>query len=294
MIRTALGAAFLLASAAQVGATVCGHPAVRFIDSVPIADKKRGFTEPSGLSLSDEPGSLLSVSDDTAALFSLTFDGKHLRGLDPEIEHRDLEGIALDPAGKRILTVSEKAAALQVIDFDTQTSREIALADMRGYELVRPAFEKSDPNDRLEGIAIDTARDRIFLLKEKRPRLLLEVSSDLSEIRRVTELTPALGFVDDDQPDRHLDVSGATVDVATGCLWIVSDRGERLFLFDPRSDTAARSYALGWLDGNKARGILHAEGIAHDPATDRLFVINDDGKSSRLFTFEILRDGVTR
>ena len=118
----------------------------------------------------------------------------------------------------------------------------------------------------------------------------MEVSSDLVEILRVTELTPALGFVDDDQSDRHLDVSGLSLDEPTGCLWIVSDRAERLFLFDPAGQSPTRSYGLGWLDGNEPRNLPHAEGVTYDASTEHLFIVNDDAKASRLFTFEILRN----
>ena len=181
--------------------------------------------------------------------------------------------------------------ALRRLAKGTKDAAQIALSNMDGYAAIERAFETSDPNDGLEGIAVDAERGRVFVLKEKRPRLLLELSADLGEILRATELTPALGFVDDDQSDRHLDVSGLAVDGPTGCLWIVSDRGRRLFLFDPAGTGPAQSFALGWLDGKKARDIPHAEGIAHAPQADRLYIVNDDGKASRLFTFEVLRGG---
>ncbi|WP_093163645.1 SdiA-regulated domain-containing protein [Aliiruegeria lutimaris] len=269
----------------------CGHPSVRFLKSDRIADKALGFSEPSGLSLTEEADRFLSVSDDMPALFMLDNDGRHQTPPDAIFNVEDLEGIVFDPVGNRILAVSESAAGVLVIDRQSGESELVLLADMKGYKPVRKAFKTSDPNDGLEGIAIDPERGRVYLLKEKRPRLLLELSLDLSEIFRVTELTPALGFIDDDQSNRHLDVSGLTLDAPTGCLWIVSDRAERLFLFDPEGKSPTRSYSLGWLDGEKPRKLPHAEGVAHDARTERLYIVNDNGKASRLFTFEILRDG---
>lgn len=272
----------------------CGDPSIRFLKSDRIADKAFGFSEPSGLSLAEETDHFLSVSDDISALFKFDRDGQH--GTPPRaiFEGEDLEGIALDTAGNRILVVSERAAGIVVIDSRSGVSEMVFLADMKGYRPVRKVFKTSDPNDGLEGIAINPKLERVYLLKEKRPRLLLELSLDLTEILKVTELTPALGFVDDDHSDRHLDVSGLTLDEPTGCLWIVSDQAERLFLFDPARKTPTRSYSLGWLDGEKPRKLPHAEGVAHDAQTERLFIVNDNGKASRLFTFEVLRDGSGR
>ncbi len=281
----------VLTSVASVAVADCGHPSVRFLNSDRIADKALGFTEPSGLSLVEETDHFLSVSDDTPALFELDRVGQPATPPVEIVDGNDLEGIVLDGVGNRILAVSESTAGIVVIDSASGMSELVLLEDMGGYDAVNKTFKTSDPNDGLEGIAIDPERERVYVLKEKRPRLLLELSLDLTEILRVTELTPALGFVDDDQSDRHLDVSGMTLDAPTGCLWIVSDRAERLFLFDPARSSPTRSYTLGWLDGEKPRELPHAEGVAHDARTERLYIVNDNGKASRLFTFEVLRDG---
>lgn len=280
-----------LTVATKVALADCGTPSVRFLKSEPIAVSSEGFSEPSGLSMTDDGKHFLSVSDDSAALFLLDQEGTLRQPQGIALKKPDLEGVALDLSGNRILAVNEGAFAIVVIDVTSGELDQLPLSDMVGYNAVKQSFKTSDPNDGLEGIAVDAERGRVFVLKEKAPRLLLEISMDLKEILRATELTPALGFVDDDQSDKHLDVSGLTVDGSTGCLWIVSDRAERLFLFDPEGNGETHSFALGWLDGKKPRDIPHAEGIAHDPRAERLYIVNDDGKASRLFTFEILRSG---
>ena len=289
-LRLGLSLLFLTGGASAALAD-CGHPSVRFLKSDRIADKALGFSEPSGLSVAEDGDHFLSVSDDISGLFMLDRDGRHGTPPDAVFDVEDLEGIVFDPVGNRILAVSESAAGILAIDNRSGESELVLLGDMKGYQPVRKPFVTSHPNDGLEGIAIDAERDRVYLLKEKRPRLLLELSMELTEILRVRELTPALGFVDDDQSNHHLDVSGLTLDAPTGCLWIVSDRAERLFLFDPAGKSPTRSYSLGWLDGKKPRELPHAEGIAHDARTERLYIVNDNGKASRLFTFEIMRDG---
>lgn len=278
----------------QIAHSDCGKPSVRFLKSERIADKSHGFTEPSGLALGQDGTHFFSVSDNRSGFYLLDPDGAFqlFQDIAPEVE--DLEGISFDPAGNRILAVSEGATGVVAMDAQSGVAELILLEDMKGYSSVEGIFKTSDPNDGLEGIGVDPVGKRIFLLKEKRPRLLLELSMDLTEIRHVTGLTPALGFIDDDQSDYHLDVSGVSVDRATGCLWIVSDRGNRLFLFDPDAQGPARSFALAWLDGKKARDISNAEGVAHDPIRERLYIVTDDDKNSRLFTFEILRDGAGR
>lgn len=284
----------ILTGIAKVALADCGSPAIRFLTSDRIAHKALGFSEPSGLSMAEKADHFLSVSDDVSALFQLDLEGRHGTPPGAAIDGDDLEGIAVDVAGNRILVVSESDAGIVVIDVRSGDSTLVFLEDLDGYDLVREVFKTADPNDGLEGITIDPERQRIYVLKEKHPRLLLELSLDLTKILWGTELTPALGFVDDDQSDRHLDVSGVTLDAPTGCLWIVSDRAERLFLFDPKGKSPTLSYTLGWLDDEEPRKLPHAEGVAHDARNERLYIVNDNGEASRLFTFEVLREGSSK
>ena len=171
--RLAILGSLLVAGFAQGALADCGHPSVRFLKSDRIADKSLGFSEPSGLSLAGVAGQLLSVSDDTAALFQLDLNGAHTTPPKASIDNADFEGIALDPVGNRILIASEGAAGIVVVDAHSGDVSLVPLSDMDGFKAVKRIFKASDPNDGLEGIAVDPEQDRIFLLKEKRPRLMV-------------------------------------------------------------------------------------------------------------------------
>lgn len=264
----------------------CGVPTITFLDSVRIYDKSNGLKEPSGLSLSADGTHLWTVSDDTGAVIALGFDGKVLADQTQPLDVDDLEGIALDPANGRLLAVSEKSTEIVVIAPDQAGIRRVPLSTLEGIKAVEDRYQKFDPKDGLEGVAVHPTEDLVYVLKEKRPRLLLELSGDLSEVHRVVHLTPALGFVDDDASENRLDVSGVAVDGRNGCLWIVSDRGRRLFIVNPNG-AVAHSFPLGWLDGGTSHTIHHAEGIAYDADAGRLFIVNDNGKHARLFTYEV-------
>lgn len=279
---------FALLVAPMVAIASCGNPVVEFVSSAPVADSVQGFTEPSGLALSLDGSQLWSVSDDTPALFALNFDGVILQRIDLDESARDLEGVAVQPSSGRVLVLREGSADVQSIDPDTGLIQTYTVATMSGGDRTARKLATSDPNDRLEGIALAPDEGAVFVLKEKRDRLLLRLSNDLTAVSAMIELTPKLGYDVKGLKNRQLDVSGLAVDDPTGCLWIVSDRGKRLFLAD-RSGQIRHSFQLGWLDDGQPELVAHAEGIAYGPQLDRLFIVNDDGAASRLFTYQITR-----
>lgn len=289
------GALALLAFCASVtaaqsaGATAsgCGTPALRVLSAASLQDTDKRLREASGLSLSQDGQGLWSLGDGAPDAVLMGFDASFTRRLDLGKDAKDLEGIAAAPDG-RLLAVSEAEAAILAVDPDTGHVERHRLKDMTGYERLAAAFHPSDSNDGLEAIAVDPHAGAVLVAKERTPRLLIEISLDLTEIRAVTELSAQLGFRDDDASDHQLDVSGLAVDARTGCLWVLSDRGERLFLY-ARGTGVVQSYALAFDDEGKPRPVINAEGVAHQPGADRLHIVTDDGKSARLITYQIQR-----
>ena len=94
------------------------------------------------------------------------------------------------------------------------------------------------------------------------------------------------GFTDNNRRDRKIDVSGIAYDRWRDRFWIVSDTAQRVYLYDWARHQAV-SAPLVWNDRGWRRTIEHAEGIAVDPAGDRLYIVTDDKGSSRLFVFRI-------
>jgi len=160
------------------------------------------------------------------------------------------------------------------------------LSELEGYGEVAGLFKGYTENKGLEGIAIDPVSGHVYLLKEAKPRLMLELSPDLGRILGHRILNDSAGFYGGLDPDGGLAVSGIVRDPVRGLSWIVSDRGARVFLL-PDGAHPAVHLPLTEIRNGEVRAVKNAEGIALDRTGQRLFVISDDGKSSRLFTYRI-------
>ena len=260
---------------------------VTFIESFPIFDKKADFKEPSGLALSADCSHLWSVSDSAKRIVRLGLDGRILSDGAIELPVQGLEGLAFDAGGSRLLMVREDGNEVLAADIASgEVTLRRKLADMHGYRDVGAYFETSRKNKGLEGITIDPATGRVFVLKEGDPMLLIELSRDLDRIVGHKVLNAAKGFNESLARGAKLDVSGVAFDQERGLLWVVSDRGRRIFLVDPDTARAGNAPLKATVDGKEV-DVHHGEGIAYCPENGRLYVVNDDGKSSRLFVYEI-------
>ncbi len=264
---------------------------LRFIESFKIADKKHGFVEPSGLSLSHSGDSFWSVSDDTKAIFNLGLDGKVRKSASFPLDVNDLEGIILDPSGELLYAVQEKNNQIIKIDVaDRNMLVRRALADMEGYDAIAPLLANSSRNKGLEGITLDPEDGTIYVIVESEPRLLVLVSPDLQAITGHRVLSAESGFVDDVENDRGLDISGLAYDQRDGRIWIVSEKGARVFRYDLASNRA-QSAPLLIPDGDDIKRLKGAEGVAFDARTHRLYILTDKDKRSRLYVFEVRPEG---
>lgn len=277
--------------AASLCAVIPGFPAsgssedihLRFEHSEAIADRGHDFTEVSGLSLARD-GGFWAVSDDTARLFRLDEAGKvrMKASLDADT---GLEGVALDLAGGRIFAVREDTAEVLAFSDEGGMTRH-PLLSMAGAGVVAPYFSPNDARDGLEGISVDPDSGAVYVVKERRPRLLLEISPDLSQVRQVIALTGSAGFASDMADDDHLDVSGLAWDAGRRGLWITSDTGKALYFFSLET-MQARGWALVDEAGGSPGRVSNAEGVALGADGQTLFVVTDDGRNSRLLTYRI-------
>lgn len=270
----------------SLGHAVSGSPddiQLRFERSEEIADRGHDFTEVSGLSL-DSDGGFWAVSDDTARLFRLDDVGKIQKKLSLEAMP-GLEGIALDIAGRRVLAVKEDTTEILAFPEDGGMTRHPVLS-MVGAGGLAPYFSAADQNDGLEGISIDPESGAVYVIKERRPRLLIEIAPDLARVQRVIALTNSIGFASDSADEDHLDVSGLAWDAGRRGLWITSDTGKALYFF---SLDRMQAWAWGLVDeDSKTPGrVSNAEGVALGTDGQTLFVVTDDGKNSRLLTYRI-------
>ncbi|MFZ7093934.1 SdiA-regulated domain-containing protein [Primorskyibacter sp. 2E233] len=278
-----LAALFCAAAPGFAGPDTPERVVLRFIQSHKIADKEHDFTEVSGLALAQE-GGFWSVSDDTARVFRLDDKGKVRKKASLPSEP-GLEGVSPDPAGGRILVVREDTSEILALAEDGIVTRH-SIQEMDGAADLAMYFSASDANDGLEGITVDPATGTVFVLKERTPRLLIEIEPDLSRVRRIVPLTETAGFASDQADDDHLDVSGLEWDASRQALWITSDTGKAIFLFS-LSTLQARGWALVREDKGKTRRVSNAEGVALGVDGQTIFVVTDDGNDSRLLEYRI-------
>ncbi len=253
---------------------------LEFVRSHKLRRKKGELREPSGLSVARDGRSLWVVSDDTKRVFRISLDGGILE--DRGVEARDLEGIAAHPGRDLLLAVQEEAN--RILELDARNGRclrNVRLADLEGFEPLAASFA-GDANKGLEGVAFDADGSRVFVLKEADPVLLIELDPDLERIVSHRRLGPKQGFVSGSE--EALDASGLAPDEAPGNLWIVSDRGRRVVLYDWGQDRVVGSASLPSADGGL---VEKPEGVAYVAATDRLYVVSD--KKARLYVYRVRR-----
>ena len=72
-----------------------------------------------------------------------------------------------------------------------------------------------------------------------------------------------------------LDFSGMDYDAERSLFWIVSDKGQRLFLYHWLSNRVIESTSLDYQIDGATHRIEKAEGIAIDTKSARLYIVSD-------------------
>ena len=197
-----------------------------------------------------------------------------------------LEGIALSGDGRRLLVVQEETNA--VISIDLASRRELKqtpLASMANYAGIAKHFPPRPDNKGLEGITVNSRDQHVFVVKEGRPGLLIELDPDCSTILSSRLLTAANGFSHPRIGPRKLDFSGLCHDSRRDTIWIASDKGQCLFHYDWKRDQVLQRLDLEFNDGDKARRVRKAEGVAVDPERGRVYVVCD--RDAELYVFRL-------
>ena len=156
---------------------------------------------------------------------------------------------------------------------------------MEGYDAIAQYFSGEQTNKGLEGITWNHATGSIFVMKEGNPGLLIEVTADLKQIKRYHLLNEENGFCDPKVAADDLDFSGLCYDQSRDCFWVISDKGQRWFLYDWNRNQVIQSAKLEYERKGKERTIEKAEGVAIAPDTQRLYIVSDE--EIRLYVFEI-------
>ena len=244
-----------------------------YLKQINIKHKSQRLTEPSGVVLTHTKKALWVVSDDKKRLFQIDLNGQLIPEATIPTPAKELEGLTLDREGNLYL-VNEGQNKIIVLDAQGQLHQEQKLKDLDGYKKISKYFDKSTKKNKgLEGITI--GQDRIFVLKEGDPGLLIKISQDLTKIKDYKKLSDKNGFFDDQIKSKQIDYSGLCYDPSRHCFWIVSDRAKRLFLYSWEKDQVLQSFALGYQQDGEYREVEKAEGVAYDPDNQRLYIVSD-------------------
>lgn len=271
-----------------------GVLSLTFLAHFPLRNDAEGLTEPSGLALALERDGLWTVSDDTNRIFRLWLDGSVDADKTFHIDETGLEGIAHDPTGKFLLAVKEETNELLKIEIATrQVTVRQRLSGMAGFDAVAAHFAGDGENKGLEGITTRQATGAVFVLKEGRPGLIMQISPDLNTVLNHRILDTANGFEDDELAADKIDFSGIVHDQKRNVFWIVSDKAKRLFLYEWDRNAVVQSAPLAYEKDGETLQINKAEGVAIDPVSDRLYVVQDRDHPDDdllLYVFAIHRD----
>ncbi|WP_210092998.1 SdiA-regulated domain-containing protein [Ruegeria sp. HKCCSP346] len=262
-------------------------PGLTLIDSFKVADKSEGFSEPSGLSLSNAEGFLWSVSDAEPKLHLLGIDGALGNSFKlPSLAGSDLEGVASRKDGSVLVLQETDRSILVVHPTDPIQLTTIPLTSLKGYSDAAELLVGNPLNKGPEGIAVDPESGRVFIGIEGQPRLLMVVSPELDEIIEMIPLALDAGFISERVDNDELDLSGLAWSPSSRSLWILSDKGRQIFVYNPESKSI-KSISLTFTEDGKQKEVKHPEGIALDETKGLLYILTDDAKKSRLYVFNI-------
>ncbi len=255
------------------------------------------FYEASGLGLAKNQTSLWSISDGELKIYKLTLSGGNDGPFVPTpinsqstLSGFDFEGVtfAPPPPGNTddhfIYVANEATQAILPVNYNTQKYyAEKPLSGMSGYSsvgctgggTVYSAFNHTgaDPNSGLEGITWDPDLATFFVIKEKDPGLIIQISSDLSTILacKVLSLPSAT------------DYSDISYDPTRGKFWIASDEAQFVYLYDWTSNSAVKGWHF------TSSNMANMEGVAFNPSNSRLYITTDNGplSDSYMYTYSV-------
>ncbi len=159
--------------------------------------------EPSGLAFNPSDNTLYTVSDGSnGSVSQISLTGSVIRTVN--VNGNDMEGITMQTPFDTLFVVEEGL-------------RQIVKYSLTGVKLGTINVNVTGPdNNGLEGIAINPTSKNYYVIKQKDPRLLIELNSSGTEIKR-TEITFA--------PD----LSDICFDSELNVLWLVSGEAQMLY-----------------------------------------------------------------
>jgi uncharacterized protein YjiK len=252
--------------------------------------------EASGLGLAKNQTALWSITDSNCTVFKMNLDGSSTGRYPSQpsscpgsLGTTDFEGITYAPPlpgitdDHYVYIANENGNSIVPFNYNTlQYGTPIPLSGMSGYNsssvhcgdgnTVSYNFANpGDPNSGLEGITWDGSH--FFVIKEKDPGLILELSSDLTQILACKTLSLP----------NATDYSDISYDSTRGLFWIASDEAQYVYLYDWSTNSRVQSWHF------TSSSMANMEGIAFNPDNSRLYITTDNGlnSDSYMYTFSV-------
>jgi uncharacterized protein YjiK len=210
----------------------------------PIVVYSLDISEPSGITYNSLSNIFMLVSDDKPDIFLIDSVG-NIKGTIPT-SSSDLEGI----------TLSENCDTLFVVE---ETKRLVTAYNNSGTRLSSFLVDVATNSEHgLEGIARNTLNQRLIVLNEKLPCMLLEYDNSKEIWRKEINYTS--------------DISDIFFDHQSNCFWIVSDESQKILKLNLNMDLIS-----GWnIPVNQAEGITLVR--------DKIYIISD--VESKMYVFQ--------
>jgi hypothetical protein len=255
------------------------------------------FYEASGLGLAKNQTKLWSVSDGNFMMYKMELNGVKAEdftptpasGSVPTITNTDFEGVTFGPPPPSvtddhfIYLANERVNGIVPVNYETRKyNAQVLLSSMTGYatvncqggtRTVKGEFDASDSNSGLEGITWDSDAGYFYVIKEKNPGLMIQISEDLGTITACKRLTFSV------KNGVSGDYSDISYDPTRQQFWIVSDESEAVYLYN-WSTGASQRFPLTY---------AHGEGVSFNPYNNRLSIVTDNGQGSNsyLYTYNV-------
>lgn len=230
----------------------------------------------SGITWSGLTGSLFVVRNDNPMIFELDEQGNILRNI-RMLGFYDIEGITW-LHNNFFAVVEERTCSVWLFEIDGHT-RSVAKPEKPFFTM--PALNASLGNNGCEDIAWNNAENVLYLIKEKSPALLLQISGLDTSRTEQGSLSVQSMYGHASMDIFGSDISGLHFDKGSGQLLVLSDESQRItgigFNFMPM---LSPEFKLGWFSNGLVSGIPQPEGITMDTAGN-LYVLSEPNQLYR-------------
>lgn len=210
----------------------------------PIIAYNLNISEPSGIAYNSVSDLFMIVSDNRHEIFLVDSTGNIKSTI--LTSSSDMEGITLSPNCDTLFIVEE-------------TSKMVVAYNSSGIQLFSFLVDVATNSDHaLEGIARNTLNQRLIILNEKLPCLLLEYENSKEIWRKEINYSS--------------DISDISFDEENKCWWIVSDESQKIFKLNMDMDIISE-----WrIPVNQAEGIAIVR--------DKIYIISDAENKMYIFS----------